>query len=177
MIYATPVASVTNGRSDIRDDDWGKVISRILLAEEIPTEALDGIETFSHIEVIFFFDKVPVEKIERGSRHPRSNAAWPKIGIFAQRGKNRPNRLGISVARLIRREDRALIVLGLDAIDGTPVIDIKPVMREFLPIGDVAQPQWASELMSSYWVLVPNQSPDPTPASGTPPARQESRLP
>jgi tRNA (Thr-GGU) A37 N-methylase len=82
---------------------------------------------------------------------PRDNPAWPKVGIFAQRGKNRPNRLGVSVARVLAVEGHVLRVGELDAIDGTPVVDLKPVMREFLPRGEVRQPAWAGELMVDYW--------------------------
>jgi tRNA (Thr-GGU) A37 N-methylase len=94
---------------------------------------------------------VTPDKIVSGARHPRNNPAWPKVGIFAQRGKNRPNRLGVSVGRIVRVGERTLEVAELDAIDGTPVVDIKPVMREFVPRGDIVQPAWATELMASYW--------------------------
>jgi tRNA (Thr-GGU) A37 N-methylase len=90
-------------------------------------------------------------KIETGARHPRNNKNWPKVGIFAQRGKTRPNRLGVSVVKIVKREGTRLFVEGLDAIDGTPVLDIKPVMREFLPREKVNQPHWATELMKDYW--------------------------
>ena len=73
------------------------------------------------------------------------------MGIFAQRGKNRPNRLGTTTCRLLQVDGTKLNVAGLDAIDGTPVLDIKPVMKEFLPRGALAQPEWATELMASYW--------------------------
>jgi tRNA (adenine37-N6)-methyltransferase len=86
-----------------------------------------------------------------GVRHPRNNPAWPRVGIFAQRGKNRPNRLGLATVRILKREGRTLFVTGLDAIDGTPVLDIKPVLREFLPKEPVLQPEWATELMQNYW--------------------------
>ena len=73
-------------------------------------------------------------------------------GIFAQRGKNRPNRIGSTVCRVIRIEGTRLYVSELDAIDGTPILDIKPVMTEFLPRSDVRQPAWTHELMQRYWL-------------------------
>lgn len=76
---------------------------------------------------------------------------WPKVGIFAQRGKNRPNRIGVCVCRLVHIEGLALTVQGLDAIDGTPVLDIKPVLSGFLPRGEVREPAWAREIMKDYW--------------------------
>ncbi|MFN3492293.1 MAG: TrmO family methyltransferase, partial [Anaerolineales bacterium] len=75
----------------------------------------------------------------------------PQVGIFAQRGKNRPNRIGSTIVRIMKREGRQLHVKGLDAIDGTPILDIKPAMKEFLPREEIKQPEWASELMKNYW--------------------------
>ena len=95
---------------------------------------------------------VAPEKVVSGARHPRGNPAWPRIGIFAQRGKARPNRIGSTIVRIVERAGASLVVAELDAIDGTPVLDIKPVMREFLPRAEVAQPDWASELMREYWL-------------------------
>jgi tRNA (adenine37-N6)-methyltransferase len=76
---------------------------------------------------------------------------WPRVGIFAQRAKDRPNRIGIGVGRLLGVDGRDLRVAGLDAVDGTPVLDIKPVMAEFLPRGELRQPAWSRELMAGYW--------------------------
>jgi len=101
--------------------------------------------------VIYVFDRVEAAKIETGARHPRNNVAWPKVGIFAQRGKNRPNRIGTTVCRIDRIEGLRLDVTGLDAIDGTPVLDLKPWVLEFGPRGEVRQPAWMDELMRSYW--------------------------
>ena len=97
------------------------------------------------------FDRVPVEKVETGARHPRGNADWPLVGIFAQRGKNRPNRIGVSRCRLLRTDGLDLHVQGLDAVDGTPVLDIKPYMAEFGPQGPTHQPAWATEIMRDYY--------------------------
>src|SRR5262249_1047166 len=102
-------------------------------------------------EVVYFFDRVPDAEVERGARHPRGNAAWPKVGIFAQRGKGRPNRLGVTVVEVVSREGRTLTVSGLDAIDGTPVLDIKPVLAEFLRRTAGRQQEWSRELMRNYW--------------------------
>lgn len=150
-IILEPVAVVRSQRAEIADDNWGNVISEIILDDRFPRESLDGIEAFSHIEVIFFFDRVKKSDINTSARHPRNNVDWPKTGIFAQRGKNRPNRLGLCTVKLLERKGRVLKVQGLDAVDGTPVLDIKPVMKEFLPREEVRQPQWSSELMKNYW--------------------------
>ena len=151
MITLEPIGFVRSSRSGLSDDDWGGVTARIELVESLPAESLDGIEAFSHAEVVNYFDRVPDAEVERGARHPRGNTAWPKVGIFAQRGKGRPNRLGVTIVEVVRREGRTLTVTGLDAIDGTPVLDLKPVMAEFLPRTAVRQPEWSRELMRNYW--------------------------
>ena len=150
-IRLSPIAWVHNTRSATTDDEWGSLVSEIVLDPSLPQESLDGLEAFSHIEIIFHFHLVDEAEVVFGVRHPRDNPDWPKVGIFTQRGRVRPNRLGLSVARLLRREGRSLLVEGLDAVDGTPVLDIKPVMAEFLPREPVRQPEWSHEVMKDYW--------------------------
>src|SRR5687768_557931 len=151
MIGMSPIATVKNTRKEVEDDNWGDVISTIELDSAFSEEALFQIESFSHAEIFYYFDRVEDSKIESGARHPRNNQEWPKVGIFAQRGKNRPNRLGATIVKVLKREGRQLFVQGLDAVDGTPILDIKPVMQEFLPREEVTQPGWATELMRNYW--------------------------
>ncbi len=148
-IILKPIAFVKNSRKEASDDQWCEIISEIELIDDLPVESLDGIETFSHLEIIFFLDKAL--KTITGSEHPRENPDWPKVGIFAQRKKDRPNHLGLTTVNLIRKEGKTLIVSNLDAIDGTPVLDIKPVFTEYLPKGDIKQPDWTKELMKNYW--------------------------
>ncbi len=151
MYELDPIGFVHTARTTTDDDFWGGTTATIELAERLPPDALAGLAEFSHVEVIYVFDRVPPSAVVTGARHPRNNHAWPKVGIFAQRGKNRPNRLGVSIARVLSVEGRILKVAELDAIDGTPVVDLKPVMREFLPRGEIRQPAWASELMADYF--------------------------
>lgn len=147
-----PVAFVRAERDEVRDDFWGGTRSTIELAPGVPAASFDGIEEFSHVEVIFVFDRLPADGGVTGARHPRGNPAWPAVGIFAQRAKARPNRLGATIVRILDREGSRLHVAELDAIDGTPVVDIKPVFSEFLPREPVRQPAWTRELMRDYWV-------------------------
>lgn len=147
----TPIGHVRGGRADAVDDNWGASRATIVLEAQFTPDALAGLADFSHAEVIFLFDKVPADRIESGARHPRNRADWPLVGIFAQRGKNRPNRLGLTTCRIVAVDGLSVEVEGLDAIDGTPVLDIKPVMVEFLPRGDVRQPDWSHALMQEYW--------------------------
>jgi tRNA-Thr(GGU) m(6)t(6)A37 methyltransferase TsaA len=148
----TPIGNVRSTRNVAEDDDWDAVVSSIELdAARFTPDALAALDSFSHLEVIFLFDRVDPTKVETGARHPRENLAWPKVGIFAQRGKNRPNRIGTTVCRIDRVEGLRVHVTGLDAIDGTPVLDLKPWVRELGPLGDVHQPDWMTELMRAYW--------------------------
>ncbi|MDV5149851.1 SAM-dependent methyltransferase [Streptomyces sp. SBC-4] len=151
-VVSYPVGRVVGGRDEVRDDAWGDVESVIRLdAEAFGPEALAGLDAFSHLEVVYHFDRVKPDAVETGARHPRGNTEWPLVGIFAQRGKNRPNRLGVSRCRLMRTDGLDLHVRGLDAVDGTPVLDIKPYMAEFGPQGPTTQPAWADEIMCRYW--------------------------
>lgn len=151
-IEMTPVGRVEGGRDLPEDDDWGESRARIVLdAARFDDEALMGLDAFSHAEIVYVFDKVTESEIVTGARHPRGNEAWPRIGIFAQRGKNRPNRIGVTVCEVVAVRGLVLEVKGLDAIDGTPVLDIKPVMSGFAPRGALREPDWAREIMADYW--------------------------
>jgi len=147
-----PIGTVRSARGEPVDDGWDAIPAHVELdSSQFGPEALAGLDSFSHAVVIFLFDRVSDDEIERGARHPRGNKDWPLIGIFAQRGKNRPNRLGHTVCRVLKVDGLKLHVEGLDAIDGTPVLDIKPVMSGFLPRGDFYEPDWSTELMEGYW--------------------------
>ncbi|MFI8350672.1 SAM-dependent methyltransferase [Streptomyces sp. NPDC085596] len=151
-VVSDPVGQVVGGRAEVRDDAWGEVSAVIRLdGTRFGPEALAGLDSFSHVEIVYHFDRVPVERVETGARHPRGNTDWPLVGIFAQRGKNRPNRIGVSRCRLLRVDGLEVHVGGLDAVDGTPVLDIKPYMAEFGPRGATTQPGWATEIMRQYY--------------------------
>jgi tRNA (adenine37-N6)-methyltransferase len=148
----TPIGHVRSSRAEAIDDDWESVSASISLdGTRFTDNSLAGLAEFSHVEVVYLFDQVDEDDVQSGARHPRSNPAWPEVGIFAQRAKMRPNRLGVTTCRLLGVDGLTLRVEGLDAIDGTPVLDLKPVMAEFLPRGDVHQPTWSHELMATYW--------------------------
>lgn len=149
-ITLNPIAIIHNHRQQLIDDHWGNEISEIILADSIPEQALAGIENFSHLEIIYHFHKVEEDKIIYSGR-PRGNPEYPEMGIFAQRKKDRPNRIGLTTVELIEHKGRMLKVKNLDAIDGTVVLDIKPVFKEFKPLKEVIQPEWVSDLMQNYW--------------------------
>jgi tRNA (Thr-GGU) A37 N-methylase len=147
-----PIGHVRGGRVEPVDDAWNAVEAVIELdPSRLGPDAAAGLDAFSHIEVIFHFDRAEPADINTGARRPRGRADWPLVGILAQRGKDRPNRIGVTVCRILSVDGLVLRVRGLDAIDGTPVLDIKPVMRGFLPRGDIREPDWAAELMRDYW--------------------------
>ncbi|UTV30581.1 SAM-dependent methyltransferase [Photobacterium atrarenae] len=157
-ITVEPVGQVVSTRAKAIDDHWDEETSAIIISDTFKSEVLSGLADFSHIEVLYYFNQVDESRITVGARHPRNNPDWPKVGIFAQRGKNRPNRLGVTICRVLAVKGNEIQVHGLDAIDGTPVIDIKPVMKEFLPREPVKQPVWSEEIMSNYWA--PTSKPD-----------------
>src|SRR4051794_33790960 len=150
-IELVPVATVVGGRQEAVDDHWDDVEAEIVFDERFAPDALAGLDAFSHVDVVYSFHRVSEADVVPGARHPRGRTDWPKIGIFAQRAKARPNRIGVTTCELVGVDGLELRVRGLDAIDGTPVLDVKPYMQEFGPRGEVREPAWAHELMASYW--------------------------
>jgi tRNA (adenine37-N6)-methyltransferase len=146
------IGHVRGGRADAVDDDWGAVEAAIELdAERFSPDVIAGLADFSHVDVVYVFDQLDESKINLGARHPRGNPAWPLVGILAQRARARPNRIGVSTCELIGADGMTVRVRGLDAIDGTPVLDLKPYIVEFAPRVPTRQPAWATALMSEYW--------------------------
>jgi tRNA (Thr-GGU) A37 N-methylase len=147
----TAIAEVVGGRILPEDDAWGASRAVIQLAAGYSADALAGLDSFSHADIVFVFDQLPESEITTAARRPRGNPLWPLVGIFAQRGRNRPNRIGVSVCRIVAVKGTLLEVEGLDAIAGTPVLDIKPVLSGFLPRGPMREPDWAGAIMADYW--------------------------
>ena len=146
------IGFVRGGRDQPFDDDWDAVTARIELDPlVVEPDATLGLDLFSHVEVTFVFDRVDEGGVCTGTRHPRGRDDWPRVGILAQRAKDRPNRIGITVCRIQAAGPGWIDVTGLDAIDGTPVLDVKPYMPGFAPRGEIREPAWATELMAGYW--------------------------
>lgn len=153
-IDVRPIGVVRSPRGEAIDDDWGEVQAVVELdGEWFTPEVVAGLDGFSHVDVVFHFHGVDERAVNLGARHPRGRADWPLVGIMAQRAKARPNRLGVTTCELVAVDGLALTVRGLDAIDGTPVLDVKPYMAEFAPRTPTHQPAWATELMAGYWHL------------------------
>ena len=137
-----PIGFVKNGIEDAAraEFDWGEVISEIVIESSL-TEALDGLEEFSHIVVLFWFHKATAREMPL-KVHPMGKKELPLTGLFATATPNRPNRLGRATVRLLQRQGNILRVKGLDALDGTPVIDIKPYLPGYDSAADAKVPQW-----------------------------------
>jgi len=150
MVTLHPVATV---RSPIRegiDEGWGDVVSEIVF-EPALAEGLCGIEDFSHVLVIFLMHESTFDAGSDLVRRPRGLAEMPEIGIFAQRAKHRPNPIGVTAVELVARDGNTLRVRGLDAIDGTPVLDVKPYVPAFDRVEDARVPAWMQTLMRGYF--------------------------
>jgi tRNA (Thr-GGU) A37 N-methylase len=145
------IAYIRNDRSEALDDNWDDVSSVIELAQDVPSEALQGLEDFSHAEIVFFADWADDVPPGPWHRHPRGNPNWPDVGVFAQRNKDRPNRILLTTVAIDEIGERSFRVRGLDGIDGTPVLDIKPVFRWSVPRGELRVPTWSEQLGENYF--------------------------
>jgi tRNA (adenine37-N6)-methyltransferase len=152
-----PIGVVRDGRTTSDDDYWGGFISTIELdTDRFGPDALAALGTFSHVIVVFHFHLLDEAAVETGGRHPRGREDWPVVGIFAQRAKRRPNRIGLTTCRLVSVNGTRFTVEGLDAMAGTPVLDLKPYMAEYEPRSEVSQPAWSHELMVKYFAEMPD---------------------
>jgi len=134
-------------KNDIKETgmrDWNQIVSELVFDPGLQ-EALDGLEEFSHLVVLFWMHRSPVKESFTLKTHPQRREDLPLVGVFATRSPVRPNPLGMTVVKLLERKDNVLKVIGLDAIDSTPVIDVKP----YLPSDSVTQmqvPDWVHKL-------------------------------
>ncbi len=146
-----PVGTVVGGRTEPEDDGWDTETCEIVLDARFGEDALAGLDAFSHAEVVYQFHLVAEDEVVSGARRPRGRSEWPAVGIFAQRGRLRPNRIGVSICRIVKLDGTRLTVQGLDAVAGSPVLDVKPYLTGFAPRGEVREPLWAQEIMAAYW--------------------------
>ncbi|MDG4796650.1 SAM-dependent methyltransferase [Micromonospora sp. WMMD1082] len=147
-----PVAHVVGGRSEPTDDYWGGSQAIIRIDDERFTpEATRGLEEFSHLEVVFRFHLTDPTDLNLGARRPRDNPQWPEVGIFGHRNMRRINWLGVSRCRLAKVDGLDLYVEELDAVDGTPILDIKPWFSEFGPRGGIRQAGWTTQMLGPYF--------------------------
>jgi len=147
-IELSPIGIVRNDIKEARKFEAENVVSDIDIFPEY-LEALDSIESFSHIMIIFWLHKI--RETERSIRkvHPRNNSTLPLSGVFATRSPVRPNPIGITTVKLLERKANILRVSGLDAIDGTPVLDIKPHLPENVSGDELKLPAWVTKCQSN----------------------------
>ncbi len=149
-IELRPIGYVSSPVTEKVDENWGGVISRILLKPEY-AGALLGLEDFSHAVIVTYLHQAHYEKEKHLQRRPRGLKSMPTVGIFSQRVKDRPNPIGITAVKIISVGDDYLEVQGLDAINDTPVLDIKPYYPQFDRIEDSIVPEWVNRLMEKYF--------------------------
>ena len=142
-----PVAVVRNDVKEMGRRDWSQIESELVFPDQL-NDALDGLDDFSHIVVLFWLHRSPVGECPANRIHPQMRPDLPLVGLFSTRSPVRPNPLGLAIVRLLERSGNVLKVIGLDAIDGTPVLDIKG----YLPGDAVAgarYPEWVGRLRQS----------------------------
>ena len=144
-INLVPIGRVANGVEYPSDVKWEDIVSEVVIAPKL-AEALDGIEGFSHIVVVFYLHKVNENRHSLLKVHPENREELPLVGVFATRSPVRPNPIGITVVKLLERRGNVLKVLGLDAYNGTPVLDIKPYLRRGDLVEEATTPDWLLHL-------------------------------
>lgn len=150
MLQLEPIGTVRSPISAGVDENWGAVIAEIQLAEQL-APGLQGLDQFSYVLVVFWMHQSSFDAASDLVRRPRGRADMPPVGIFAQRAKHRPSPIGITAAELVGVSGALLRVRGLDAIDGTPVLDIKPYVPAFDRVTGATVPEWIERLMEGYF--------------------------
>jgi tRNA-Thr(GGU) m(6)t(6)A37 methyltransferase TsaA len=128
-------------------DPWREVVLEIDPRWE---PGLEGIEGFSHLVVVFYLDRAKRRRRAGSPRPPEHEQGFPPVGFFATRTPERPNPVGISCPRLLRRDGNLLIVTGIDAWDGTPILDLKGYYPRDELRPDAIVPAWLQELWQRH---------------------------
>lgn len=145
-----PVGVVKSQVHQQMDEGWGDQICDIVFRPEL-ADGLKGIEEFSHLIILTQLHQAAFSPEKHLVRKPQGRTDMPKVGIFAQRGKNRPNTIGVTTVELLKVKGNILRVKGLDAIDGTPVLDVKPYFPQYDQRIGVKVPEWVDLLMEDYF--------------------------
>jgi tRNA-Thr(GGU) m(6)t(6)A37 methyltransferase TsaA len=132
------------------DANWGSVISKIHLKPEL-AEGLKGLEEFSHAVIIYFIEDNEFDPKDGMVRRPRGLPQMSLIGVFAQRARHRPNPIAITTVQIVTVNENILTVKGLDAIDKTPVLDIKPYVPAYDNVVNPKAPAWVDTIMQGYF--------------------------
>ena len=151
MFDVHAIATVKCPVNQMSQGNWATVDSEIHLDPEYAA-GLQGLEGFSHVLVIFFLDRAQgFDRKTQLLRRPRGMEDMHEVGVFAQRTKYRPNPIGVTAVKLLGIDGNVVRVRGLDALDGTPVLDIKPYMPPFDRVDDVRMPPWVGHVMEGYF--------------------------
>lgn len=134
-----PIAVVRNTVFDPKPDGWESVTSDLIFRQDL-LDAIEGIDSYSHIIVIFSCDRVPNDA--KTHTFLSGDISLPQQGILASRSQLRPNSIGVTVVKLLRKRKNIVRVLGLDAIDGTPIVDVKPYLPQHDSVPDATVPEW-----------------------------------
>jgi len=145
-----PIGFVKSSVEEKVDRNWGSIVSQIVINETL-ADGLTGLNDFSHIIVVFHLDQAKFIKDEHLVRRPQGRDDMPNVGIFAQRAKDRPNPIGITAVKLLSVHKNIIEVQGLDAINGTPIFDIKPYYPKYDLKSESTVPEWVDILMSGYF--------------------------
>ncbi|MFC1909354.1 tRNA (N6-threonylcarbamoyladenosine(37)-N6)-methyltransferase TrmO [Chloroflexota bacterium] len=148
QISIEPIGYVANNIDSPVDSGWGQIESRIVLKEELASTLL-GLGDFSHLIIVFWMYQAEYPSILQ--RRPQNRHDMPEVGLFAQRSKHRPNPIGITTVPVIKIIGHEIVVRGLDAIDTTPILDIKPYYSQYDRPAGVRVPEWVNRLMAGYF--------------------------
>lgn len=146
----TPIGRVHNTVTDAVDAEWGQVVTEIHVDPEL-APGLRGLEDWSHVIVVFYMHNAEFDMDAHLVRRPRDQQDMPELGIFAQRARHRPNKIGLTAVKIVSVEGSVVRVRGLDAIDGTPVLDLKPYAPVYDGATDPLIPGWFVRLMQDYF--------------------------
>lgn len=142
-ITLKPIGVVKNAVKDLGRQSWHTVESEILVNADL-IESLHRIVEYSHLVILYWMDKVEPSQRSIQKVHPRGQKDLPLVGVFASRSPARPNPIGMTTVKLLSRHDNVLRVIGLDAVDGTPVLDIKPYIPDHDAEKGAQTPEWLS---------------------------------
>jgi tRNA-Thr(GGU) m(6)t(6)A37 methyltransferase TsaA len=137
-----PIGIARNNVKEARFGNFGEEITEIVVDEEF-TDALTGIDDYSHVIIVFWMDKVKKYVI---THQPQGNPEVPVVGIFSCRCPSRPNPIAMTTVKLIGHEGNTIKVKGLDILDGTPIIDIKPYWPQYDEVDEMKVPDWVYKL-------------------------------
>jgi tRNA-Thr(GGU) m(6)t(6)A37 methyltransferase TsaA len=140
-----PIGTVKNSIKEPHTGDGETIVSEILIKKKYQP-ALDQIEGFSHIIVLYWMDRLSPSKRSILKVHPRGRQDLPLVGVFASRSQARPNPIGLTTVKVLEHHDNIIKVMGLDAIDGTPVLDIKPHIPGHDSPAKAKTPDWMKKL-------------------------------